>query len=165
MAGDSETFAVNPIRDTIFKGNEDAYYLVEAVATMGAGMGTQAISQNRPYYEANVGKPVTPPVTISGSAVGTQNGGTGNTEKNPLENIRYTDKVKQQMQQGDYHAFPESVDTFGSEGKMTQITGGDGIVRTKVEIPGSYGGKPGMFEYIIEPDGTTVNHRLFVPDR
>ena len=32
---------------------------------------------------------------------------------NPLEGIQYTDKVKQQMRQGDYHAFPESVDAFG----------------------------------------------------
>ena len=81
-----------------------------------------------------------------------------------LENIKYTDKVKQQMRQGDYHAFPESVDTFGNQGKTTLITGGDGIIRTKVEIPGSYDGKSGIFEYIIEPDGITVNHRLFQPN-
>jgi hypothetical protein len=43
--------------------------------------------------------------------------------------------------------------------------GGDGIIRTKIEIPGSYNGQAGVFEYIIEPDGVTVNHRLFQPNR
>ncbi|AUG56722.1 hypothetical protein [Acetivibrio saccincola] len=69
------------------------------------------------------------------------------------------------MKQGDYHSFPESVDAFGADGKVTQITGGDNVVRTKVEIPGSYQGKEGIFEYIIEPDGVTCNHRLFRPNK
>jgi hypothetical protein len=82
---------------------------------------------------------------------------------NPLENIKYTDKVKAQMKQGDYHSFSKSVDGFGADGRVTKITGGDKVVRTKVEIPGSYMGKEGVFEYIIEPDGVTCNHRLFKP--
>lgn len=86
-------------------------------------------------------------------------------KSNPLENIKFTDKVKEQMKQGDYHSFPDSVDGFGSNGKVTQITGGDKLVRTKVEIPGSYKGKDGVFEYIIEPDGVTCNHRLFKPNK
>jgi hypothetical protein len=89
----------------------------------------------------------------------------GTRKTNPLENIKYTDKVKAQMKQGDYHSFPESVDAFGADGKVTQITGGDNVVRTKVEIPGSYQGKEGIFEYIIEPDGVTCNHRLFRPNK
>ena len=88
--------------------------------------------------------------------------GAGKVE-NPLSNIRYTDKVKSQMTKGDYHGFPSSVDAFGKDGIVTKITGGDSIVRTKVEIPGNYQGKQGVFQYIIEPDGVTVNHRLFVP--
>ena len=86
----------------------------------------------------------------------------GNNISNPLENIQYTDKVKKQMKQGDFHSFPEAVDSFGSDGIITQIIGGDGIPRTKVEIQGSYKGKEGVFEYIIEPDNT-VNHRFFRP--
>ena len=89
----------------------------------------------------------------------------GTGETNPLENIKYTDKVKAQMKQGDYHSFPESVDAFGADGRVAQITGGDNVVRTKVEIPGSYQGKEGIFEYIIEPDGVTCNHRLFRPNK
>ena len=40
------------------------------------------------------------------------------------------------------------------------ITGGDGIKRLKLEIPGWYIGKNGMFEFIKEPDNT-INHRFF----
>ncbi|PQQ65454.1 hypothetical protein B9R14_00815 [Acetivibrio saccincola] len=89
----------------------------------------------------------------------------GTSSTNPLEKIKYTDKVKTQMKQGDYHSFPESVDGFGTNGKVTQITGGDKIVRTKVEIPGTYKAKEGIFEYILEPDGVTCNHRLFKPSK
>ena len=89
----------------------------------------------------------------------------GTSKTNPLENIKFTDKVKAQMKQGDYHSFPESVEGFGANGKVTKITGGDKIVRTKVEIPGSFKGKEGVFEYIIEPDGVTCNHRLFKPNK
>ncbi|MET3559276.1 hypothetical protein ABID29_002426 [Streptococcus rupicaprae] len=83
-----------------------------------------------------------------------------NNVVNPLENIKYTDKVKRQMKQGDFHSFPETVDSFGADGKVTKILGGDGIARIKVEIPGSYKGRNGVFEYIIEPNNT-VNHRFF----
>lgn len=82
---------------------------------------------------------------------------------NPLKKIKYTDKVKRQMAQGDYHSFPRSVEAFGGNGKITKFKGGDGVFRTKVEIQGSYKGKKGVFEYIIEPDGVTCNHRLFKP--
>lgn len=33
-----------------------------------------------------------------------------------------------------------------------------------IEIPGSFCGKEDAFEYIIEPEGVTVNHRLFKPN-
>ena len=62
-----------------------------------------------------------------------------------------------------YHSFPECVDAFGAEGKITSITGEDNILRTKIEILGSYVGKDGLFQYIIEPDGVACNHRFFIP--
>ncbi|WFS63381.1 hypothetical protein LF599_04235 [Pseudodesulfovibrio thermohalotolerans] len=68
------------------------------------------------------------------------------------------------MALGDYHSFPESVTAFGENGVVTQITGGDGIVRSKLQIAGEYMGKKGVFEFIKEPDGI-INHRLFVPGR
>lgn len=146
-SGDSKTASVNPIRDTVFKNNPELYYFTETVVTYGAGAGSQMINANRPYFETTVGS-----------------GSQSEIYYNPLENIKYTDKVSEQMKQGDYHSFPESVEAFGADGKSTQIVGGDGITRTKIEIAGSYKGKNGTFEYIIEPDGKTVNHRLFVPN-
>jgi RHS repeat-associated protein len=89
--------------------------------------------------------------------------------RNPLAGARYTGKVRQQMRPGlktgrpDNHGFPLEVDNFAQHGKVSPLTGGDGIVRTKVELPGSYNGKDGHFEWIIENDGT-INHRLFVAD-
>jgi len=86
------------------------------------------------------------------------------TPVNPLADAAYTLKVKAQMQQGDYHSFPQSVDGFGADATATRMTGGDGIVRTKLELPGGWRGKDGKFEWILEPDNKTVNHRLFVPN-
>lgn len=67
------------------------------------------------------------------------------------------------MKLGDYHCFTKSVEGFGANGKVAKITGGDKLVRTKVKVPGGYQGKDGIFEYIIEPDGITCNHRQFIP--
>lgn len=84
----------------------------------------------------------------------------GKIKKNPLSDIKYTSKVKMQMELGDNHSFPKIVDNYGSIGFKEKIVGGDGNLRTKISIPGSYNGKIGLFEYIIESDGT-CNHRLF----
>ena len=69
------------------------------------------------------------------------------------------------MQHGDYHAFPDSVTAFGDMANAEQIIGGDGVIRMKYEIAGSYNGKNGVFQFIIEPDGYTCNHGLFVPSQ
>jgi hypothetical protein len=37
------------------------------------------------------------------------------------------------------------------------------VTRTKIDLSGSYSGKDGHFEWIIEADNVTVRHRLFVP--
>ncbi len=42
------------------------------------------------------------------------------------------------------------------------MTGGDGVARQILEIPGSYGGRNGVFQFIKEADGA-INHRLIVP--
>ena len=63
---------------------------------------------------------------------------------------------------GEFHSFPESVTAFEGEGTASTITGGDGVERQMLEIPGSYNGRDGVFQFIKEADGT-INHRLFVP--
>jgi filamentous hemagglutinin len=73
---------------------------------------------------------------------------------------RYTQKVLAQMAQEDMHGFPESVRAFECSGVVSKLTGGDGIVRDMLKIPGSYKGKDGFFEFIKEADGT-INHRFF----
>jgi len=42
------------------------------------------------------------------------------------------------------------------------ITGGDGVVREMLKIPGEYRGKSGAFEFIKDSDGA-INHRYFRP--
>lgn len=68
------------------------------------------------------------------------------------------------MQKGDLHAFPELVKNFEKYGKVENVTGGDGVVREMLKIPGHYKGKNGFFEFIKEADGT-INHRFFNPIR
>ena len=85
-------------------------------------------------------------------------------EKSFFEGTQYTQKVLTQMQGGvgEFHSFPESVTAFESAGSVRTITGGDGVVRQMLEIPGSYGARDGVFQFIKEADGA-INHRLFVP--
>jgi RHS repeat-associated protein len=89
---------------------------------------------------------------------------------NPLEGTRYTEKVYNQMRLNpktalpDNHAFPRIVDNYAGQGLVTPLKGGDGVIRTKVELQGTYNGRKGSFEWIIEGD-RTINHRLFVPQR
>jgi len=56
------------------------------------------------------------------------------------------------------------VEAFENTGTVRTITGGDKVVREALEIPGSYGGRDGVFQFIKNPDGT-INHRLFVPSK
>ena len=79
---------------------------------------------------------------------------------NPLNGIKYTDKVKSQMCIDDNHGFPDIVDNYGLYGKVTQITGRDGLSYTQVQIPGSYHGHDGVFEYIYDVN-KKCNHRFF----
>jgi len=76
---------------------------------------------------------------------------------------KYSDKVVAQMKQGDFHDFPESVKAFQDSGSVSKITGGDGVTRDLLTIPGGYRGREGSFEFIKEGDGG-INHRGFKPD-
>jgi hypothetical protein len=85
---------------------------------------------------------------------------------NPLINAKYTERAQKKMANTSnaFHGYPTSIDGFAGFGKKTEIIGGDGIKRLKIELPGSYRGHDGTFEWIIEPDNT-VNHRFFQKGR
>lgn len=82
--------------------------------------------------------------------------------ENPLDNATYTDKVLEQATWDDFRGFPESVDGFGGYGKVFQEVGGDNSIYTHLEIPGSYKGYDGVFEYIWDSNNI-CNHRNFRP--
>jgi filamentous hemagglutinin len=67
-----------------------------------------------------------------------------------------------QIKAGDLHGLPEIVTTFQGAGQVTEIIGGDGVVRDMLKIPDEYRGKQGVFEFIKESDGS-INYRLFKP--
>ena len=75
-----------------------------------------------------------------------------------------TQKKLKQASSGDYHSCPKVVDSFSRYGKVSKIKGDDGITRQKLEIPGRYKGKEGVFEYIKESNGN-INHRWFKPNK
>lgn len=49
-----------------------------------------------------------------------------------------------------------------SEGTAVYITGGDGIQRILLQVEGAVNGVKGVFEFILQPNGT-VSHQLFKP--
>jgi filamentous hemagglutinin len=89
---------------------------------------------------------------------------------NFFDGTSYTSKVLSQMEggAGEFHSFPESVTAFADAGTTQAITGGDGIARQMLEIPGSYASSAGnwydgAYQFVKEADGS-INHRVFVPN-
>jgi hypothetical protein len=60
----------------------------------------------------------------------------------------------------EYHGLPKIVDNYSKYGNVKKIIGRDGVHRTKITIKGSFRGKEGTFEWIIESDNS-INHRIF----
>lgn len=107
--------------------------------------------------------------TVKGAAMGAREyGRIDPTNGQGINGATYTDKVKGQMAQSPvdgraldkYHGFPSMVDEAAKAAKSTPFIGGDGKIRSLVEVPGAVGDKPGKFEYITNAD-KTINHRHF----
>ncbi|MCG6168927.1 RHS repeat domain-containing protein [Leptospira sanjuanensis] len=96
------------------------------------------------------------------SGINNRKGNVDIGEKSFFDGTKYSNKVLGQMKKGDNHAFPESVKAFEKDGKISKITGDDGITREMLKIQGEYGRNKGNFEFIKENDGI-INHRLFRP--
>lgn len=45
-------------------------------------------------------------------------------------------------------------------GKTFNITGGDGVQRTLLQTPGKFNGNSGIYEYILDPNGTLTHQRF-----
>ena len=63
----------------------------------------------------------------------------------------------------DLHGVPRIVDNYADLGQQELLRGGDGVLRRRLSLRGSYQGKDGSFEWIIESDNS-INHRIFVPN-
>ena len=99
-----------------------------------------------------------------GAATGKALSAAAEPAKSFFAGTSYSAKVLRQMSSGDLHAFPESVTAFESSGRTFWRRGGDGVKRLWLEIPGTYRGHEGVFQFIKEADGT-INHRRFVPNQ
>ncbi|MFC1400437.1 MULTISPECIES: RHS repeat-associated core domain-containing protein [Streptacidiphilus] len=124
---------------------------VSALATTTAEDGAEAVGGGARFA-----------VDSNGTATDLVEGDPNILDRNPLEGTRYTGKVLRQAATGDYHGFPEIADTIPTMRNTTIESGGDGIPRMHVRLPGEYDGKQGFFHWIIEQNGN-VNHRLFTP--
>jgi hypothetical protein len=72
--------------------------------------------------------------------------------------------VLDKMGQKDFHNFPSMVEKFEDAGTISTIKDFKGVDHYQLNIPGSYGGKSGNFEFIKTQDNI-ITHRLFRPDK
>ena len=156
--------------------------LLEVAKQTGAGyllgVAADSVSQYAAFGEVSLSLAATSSSAIAGGESGLLSGAVAGafkayagatsaakasaTTEDFFAGARYTDKVVGQMKQADLHAFPESVKAFQDAGQVSKLTGGDGVARELLRIPGEYRGKQGAFEFIKEADGA-INHRLFKP--
>jgi len=137
-----------------------------APATVKPKPDDSAISQNNPdQYEGPSAASITPSAARGAHAWGNLDP----TRGRGLAGVEYTPKVRGQMRLDpktalpDNHGFPRMVDSHAKHGRAFAFAGGDGKVRGGIELPGSYNGRDGKFQWIVEQGGKKSNHRVFVP--
>ena len=81
-----------------------------------------------------------------------------------FEGTRYSERVLGQMKSGDFHGFPQAVEALAGSGAVSLVVQpSTGAVKQMLQIPGSYGGRDGVFEFIKHESGV-IYHRLFRPN-
>ena len=75
--------------------------------------------------------------------------------------VTTTKKVGSALKNDKYHNFSNIVDNYARYGTKFKIRGGDKRYRTLYQVKGSYNGKKGIFEWIIDPK-KGMTHRLFI---
>ncbi|GAB2518025.1 hypothetical protein [Nocardia heshunensis] len=88
-------------------------------------------------------------------------GGVKPTPQEAQQIISNADRTGSGLKSDSWHrsaSFP--IDEIGSNSTVYEITGGDGVVRTLVQMPGEVNGVTGRFEWII--DGDKITHQMFV---
>ncbi len=161
---------IGTTRDTIkgFGGVRSVYTFLLLNLWGPKAVGKAVEATGDVYSAARVAKSAGTATSTTGAGASAEaacaSGPNGAAGKSFFEGSRYTSKVLKQMEGGvgEFHSFPESVTAFETAGKVRTVTGGDKVVREVLEIPGSYSGKNGVFQFIKNPDGT-INHRQFVP--
>ncbi|RMI32272.1 hypothetical protein EBN03_14910 [Nocardia stercoris] len=88
-------------------------------------------------------------------------GGSKPTPQQAQDIIEQADRTGSGLKGDPWHrsaSFP--VDEIAEKGTVYEITGGDGVTRTLVQMPGEVNGVSGRFEWIV--DGDKVTHQMFV---
>ncbi len=65
------------------------------------------------------------------------------------------------LKQDPYHAFPDIIDNYAKDAQKFRIPSTRNGYADLLQIEGSYNGKNGIFEWII--DGKEITHRRFIP--
>ncbi|MEO6678739.1 MAG: DUF637 domain-containing protein [Pseudomonas sp.] len=167
LAGVTTGHTVDAIADTLVQvfgiSHETAVAAITNLTTLAAGLNpiVKPVGSGGKGPTKDGGSGTKDGSNTAGKGSGGAKGGSAVAD-DFFAGTKYTDKVLGQIKTGDLHGFPESVTTFQGAGQVTKITGGDGVVRDMLKIPGEYRGKQGVFEFIKESDGS-INHRLFKP--
>ncbi|MEO3943964.1 RHS repeat-associated core domain-containing protein [Gorillibacterium sp. CAU 1737] len=78
-----------------------------------------------------------------------------------LDSVRTGSALKLDAQ----HAFNNIIDNYASSAQKFNLVGGDKVTRELYQIEGSFNGKKGVFEWIVDPDPLKgVTHRRFIGD-
>jgi RHS repeat-associated protein len=82
-----------------------------------------------------------------------------NIKNKVLGNIRTGSALKLDAQ----HAFDDIVDNYATYADKFELIGGDGVKRELYQIEGSFNGKKGIFEWVVDSDKKKgVTHRRFI---